>query len=117
MTKLIYVLCWLCLYSLLTIIAFGVEAADTAVGQLSNMTILEGDTGLIVVDTLLSVETAKAALDLYYQLLFASGFTTSRAQSTNSFATGLRSRFFSVTRPIGLRVSGKSMGSAFSDPR
>jgi hypothetical protein len=73
--------------------------------------------GLIVVDTLLSVETAKAALDLYYQLLFASGFTTSRAQSTNSFATGLRSRFFSVTRPIGLRVSSKSMGSAFSDPR
>ena len=35
--------------------------------DLSNMTILEGDTGLIVVDTLLSVETAKAALDLYYQ--------------------------------------------------
>ena len=30
--------------------------------DLSNMTILEGDTGLIVVDTLLSVETAKAAL-------------------------------------------------------
>jgi len=28
--------------------------------DLSNMTILEGDTGLIVVDTLLSVETAKA---------------------------------------------------------
>jgi alkyl sulfatase BDS1-like metallo-beta-lactamase superfamily hydrolase len=165
MTKLIYVLCWLCLYSPLTIIAFGVEAADTAVSQekppepavkalnnavlsklpftkrddyqdaargfiatlpdalvtgpngnvvwsqkdyaflertspdtvnpslwrqaqlnhqhglfkvveglyqvrgidLSNMTILEGDTGLIVVDPLLSVETAKAALDLYYQ--------------------------------------------------
>src|SRR5258708_15901823 len=33
MTKLIYVLCWLCLYSPLTIIAFGVEAADTAVSQ------------------------------------------------------------------------------------
>jgi len=85
--------------------------------DLSNITILEGDMGLIVVDTLLSVETAKAALDLYYRPFFASGFTTSRAQSTNSFATGLRSRFFSVTRPIGLRVSGKSMGSAFSDPR
>src|SRR5262249_7358402 len=165
MTKLRCVLCWLCSYSLLTIIAVGVEAADTAVGQekpaepavkalnnavlsklpftkqddyqdaargfiatlpdalvtgpngnvvwsqkdyaflartspdtvntslwrqaqlnhqhglfkvveglyqvrgidLSNMTILEGDTGLIVVDPLLSVETAKAALDLYYQ--------------------------------------------------
>src|SRR5262249_42076593 len=35
--------------------------------DISNMTILEGDTGLIVVDTLVSVETAKAALDLYYQ--------------------------------------------------
>jgi alkyl sulfatase BDS1-like metallo-beta-lactamase superfamily hydrolase len=35
--------------------------------DLSNMTILEGDTGLIVVDPLLAVETAKAALDLYYQ--------------------------------------------------
>ena len=165
MTKLKCVLCWLCRYSLLAIIAFGVGAADTAFGQekpaepavkalnnavlsklpfnkqddfqdaargfiatlpdalvtgpngnvvwsqkdysflegtapdtvnpslwrqaqlnhqhglfkvvegvyqvrgidLSNMTILEGDTGLIVVDTLLSVETAKAALDLYYQ--------------------------------------------------
>src|SRR5262249_14564901 len=33
MAKLKCVLCWLCLYSLLTIIAFGVEAADTAVGQ------------------------------------------------------------------------------------
>ena len=33
MTKLKCVLCWLCRYSLLTIIAFGVEAADTAVGQ------------------------------------------------------------------------------------
>src|SRR5262252_10510953 len=33
MTKLIYVLCWLCLCSLLTIIAFGVGAADTAFGQ------------------------------------------------------------------------------------
>jgi hypothetical protein len=50
-------------------------------------------------------------------LLFASGFPTSRAQLTNSFATGLRSRFFSVTRPIGLHVSGISIGSALSDPR
>jgi alkyl sulfatase BDS1-like metallo-beta-lactamase superfamily hydrolase len=163
MTKLIDLLYWLCRYSLLAIIAFGVGAADTAFGQekpaepavkalnkavlsklpfdkqddfqdaargfiatlpdalvtgpdgrvvwsqkdyaflekaapdtvnpslwrqaqlnhrhglfkvvegvyqvrgldLSNMTILEGDTGLIVVDTLVSVETAKAALDLY----------------------------------------------------
>src|SRR5215831_5630449 len=165
MTKLIHVLCWLCLYSLLRIIAFGVEAADTAVGQekpaepavkalnnavlsklpftkqedyqdaargfiatlpdalvtgpngnvvwsqkdyaflenaapdtvnpslwrqaqlnhqhglfkvvegvyqvrgldLSNMTILEGDTGLIVVDTLLSVVAVSLEKNLYYQ--------------------------------------------------
>ena len=36
---------------------------------------------------------------------------------STSFATGLRSRFFNVTKAIGLRVSGKSIGSALSDPR
>lgn len=35
--------------------------------DLANMTIVEGDTGLIVIDPLLSMETAQAALDLYYQ--------------------------------------------------
>jgi alkyl sulfatase BDS1-like metallo-beta-lactamase superfamily hydrolase len=35
--------------------------------DLSNMTIVEGDTGLIVIDPLLSAQTAKAALDLYRQ--------------------------------------------------
>lgn len=35
--------------------------------DLSNMTIIEGDTGIIVVDPLISAETAKAALDFYYQ--------------------------------------------------
>ena len=34
--------------------------------DLSNMTIIEGDTGIIVTDTLISTETAKAALELYY---------------------------------------------------
>lgn len=34
--------------------------------DLSNMTIVEGDTGIIVIDPLISTETAKAALDLYY---------------------------------------------------
>ncbi|MCC2096782.1 MAG: MBL fold metallo-hydrolase [Hyphomicrobiales bacterium] len=33
----------------------------------SNMTLIEGETGVIVVDTLMSVETASAALDLYFQ--------------------------------------------------
>jgi alkyl sulfatase BDS1-like metallo-beta-lactamase superfamily hydrolase len=33
--------------------------------DISNMTIIEGDSGLILIDTLLSNETAKAALDLY----------------------------------------------------
>ena len=33
--------------------------------DLSNVTIVEGDTGLIVIDPLISEETAKAALDLY----------------------------------------------------
>ena len=35
--------------------------------DISNMTIVEGDTGLIVIDTLASPDTARAALDLYYQ--------------------------------------------------
>jgi len=33
--------------------------------DVSNMTIIEGDSGLILIDPLLSIETAKAALDLY----------------------------------------------------
>jgi alkyl sulfatase BDS1-like metallo-beta-lactamase superfamily hydrolase len=35
--------------------------------DLANMTIVEGDTSLIVIDPLLAAETARAALDLYYQ--------------------------------------------------
>ena len=34
--------------------------------DLSNMTIIEGEKGIIVIDPLVSTETAKAALDLYY---------------------------------------------------
>ena len=35
--------------------------------DLANMTIIEGDTGLIIIDPLLSAETARAGLDLYYR--------------------------------------------------
>jgi len=35
--------------------------------DIANITIVEGDSGLIVTDTTLSVQTAKAALELYYQ--------------------------------------------------
>lgn len=35
--------------------------------DISNMTIIEGDTGLIIIDPLLSAESASAALNLYYQ--------------------------------------------------
>jgi len=35
--------------------------------DISNMTVIEGDTGLIIVDPLISVETAKAALELYFK--------------------------------------------------
>ncbi|MFI5181418.1 MAG: alkyl/aryl-sulfatase [Thermoanaerobaculia bacterium] len=35
--------------------------------DLSNMTIVEGDKGVILIDPLLSAETARAALDLYFQ--------------------------------------------------
>jgi alkyl sulfatase BDS1-like metallo-beta-lactamase superfamily hydrolase len=34
--------------------------------DIANMTIVEGETGLIVIDTLTSAETARAALDLYF---------------------------------------------------
>ncbi|MGK2956605.1 MAG: alkyl/aryl-sulfatase [Solirubrobacterales bacterium] len=35
--------------------------------DVSNLTIIEGDTGLIVVDPLISAETAKAGMDLYFE--------------------------------------------------
>jgi alkyl sulfatase BDS1-like metallo-beta-lactamase superfamily hydrolase len=35
--------------------------------DLSNMTVIEGKTGLIIIDPLITAEAARAALDLYYQ--------------------------------------------------
>ena len=35
--------------------------------DIANMTIIEGDTGLIIIDVLTTVESAKAALELFYQ--------------------------------------------------
>ncbi len=35
--------------------------------DIANMTLIEGDTGVIVVDTLTSIEGARAAMDLYFQ--------------------------------------------------
>jgi len=35
--------------------------------DLSNMTIIEGDTGVVVVDPMVSMETAKVGMDLYYK--------------------------------------------------
>ena len=35
--------------------------------DISNMTIVEGNTGIIITDPIMSAETAKAALELYYQ--------------------------------------------------
>jgi alkyl sulfatase BDS1-like metallo-beta-lactamase superfamily hydrolase len=40
---------------------YQVRSAD-----LSNVDIIEGETGLIIVDPLISAECARAALDLYY---------------------------------------------------
>lgn len=34
--------------------------------DISNMTVIEGETGIIVIDPLVSIETARAALDLYF---------------------------------------------------
>jgi hypothetical protein len=50
-------------------------------------------------------------------LFFASGFTTSRAQLMNSCAAGFRVRFFKVTIPIGLGLTGKFTGSTLNDER
>src|SRR5262249_12123806 len=41
---------------------YQVRSAD-----LSNLTIIEGDTGIIVIDPLLCVETARASLELYFE--------------------------------------------------
>ena len=35
--------------------------------DISNLTVIEGDTGLILMDPLISVETARAALELYFE--------------------------------------------------
>ncbi|MBC1893548.1 MBL fold metallo-hydrolase [Listeria seeligeri] len=35
--------------------------------DMANTTIMEGDTGLVITDTLTSIETARAALELYYE--------------------------------------------------
>ena len=35
--------------------------------DLSNMDIIEGDTGLIIIDPLVSAEVSRAGLELYYQ--------------------------------------------------
>ena len=35
--------------------------------DIANMTLIEGDTGVIVVDTLTSIEGARAAMELYFQ--------------------------------------------------
>lgn len=40
--------------------------------DLANMTIIEGDTGLIIIDPLESIETSRVGLDLYYQLTASS---------------------------------------------
>jgi hypothetical protein len=47
----------------------------------------------------------------------ASGFTISRAQLMNSCAAGFSVRFFKVTIPTGLGVTGKSTGRTLNDER
>src|SRR5262245_42443880 len=50
-----------------------------------------------------------------YHFLFASGFTTSRAHSIKSCATGLSVRPFRVLISVGHGVVGKSMGNALRE--
>jgi hypothetical protein len=48
---------------------------------------------------------------------FASGFTTSRAHSMNSFTSGLRVRFFKVMIPTGQGGMGSVTGKTLSGGR
>src|SRR5215510_14015523 len=54
------------------------------------------------------------ACDEYY-LCFNNGFTTSRAHSMKSCATGVGVRFFKVIIPTGNFATGKSTGTGLSD--
>src|SRR5262245_1674838 len=49
-------------------------------------------------------------VSLQDELRLVTPFATSRAQSMNSWATGLRVRFLNVMTPIGRRVVGRSTG-------
>jgi len=50
--------------------------------DISNMTLIEGDTGLIIIDPLISAETARAALDLYRSARPARSASTRRTART-----------------------------------
>src|SRR6476620_11945654 len=59
--------------------------------DIANMTLIEGDRGVIVVDTLTSIEGARAAMDLYFQHRGA-GDAAARAISVRAAARQGRAR-------------------------
>lgn len=75
--------------------------------DISNMTIVEGDSGLIVIDTLLTAETAHAALEL----ITSTGRTSrwSRSSTATAMSTISAASKASSTRPICGPAGSRSM--------
>ena len=69
--------------------------------DLSNITIAEGDDGIIVFDPLISTETARAALELYYQHRPAQARRRARATPTAT-STTTAAPAASSTRPTSV---------------
>ena len=67
--------------------------------------------------TLLWQIFAGAGFPNHFFCSFASGFTTSRAHSMKSFASGLRVRFFKVMIPTGNGGMGSVTGKTLSGGR
>ncbi len=91
---------------------YQVRSAD-----LSNLTLVEGDTGLIVFDPLISVETARAAMELYFAAPAAQagggGRSTRTAMSTTTAACAASSRRTTckagkvmIIAPVGFLAGG-----------
>jgi len=56
--------------------------------DIANMTLIEGDRGVIVVDTLTSIEGARAAMELYFQHRWAARQTRCAASTTGRSGAG-----------------------------
>ena len=78
--------------------------------DISNMDIIEGDTGLIVIDPLISAEVARAGLELYYQ-------PAPGSRSSPSFTRTATSTTMAGSRVWCPRTRSDPAGSRSSPPR